>query len=116
MNYMKRVFESFIEYKKRLIKEGGDIGLDFDIDSLDEPVSKPDKIEKDKAPEEIEDEYQDVPRLDKEAYILSKSEKTEEELNDFSDDEINAMYKKFMDDKKVVNDKKVKKIETKTDK
>jgi hypothetical protein len=69
------IFESFSDFAKAF-KEGEDVISDPDEKDTEEDKTKEDKI----------------PRLDKEAYILSKTNKTEDELNDLSDEEINAMY------------------------
>lgn len=76
----KLIFESFQDFAKYML-EGEDINVD--------PTE---------APEETEDEYDDIPRLDKEAFILGKTDKTEDELYDLSDAEINAMFKKLKDE------------------
>ena len=76
----KLIFESFQDFAKYML-EGEDINVD--------PTE---------APEEIEDEYDDISRLDKEAFILGKTDKTEDELYDLSDAEINAMFKKLKDE------------------
>lgn len=73
------IFESFQDFAKHLL-EGKEV------------TAEPTKVE-----QETEDEYEDIPRLDKEAFILGKTDKTEDELYDLSDDEIDAMFKNLKD-------------------
>lgn len=75
-----KIFESFKDkYFNRLNEVGMDLG------DLDFGEEKP----KDKEPE---DPYGDVPRLDKEAYILAKTDKEEKDLTKLTDEEISTMY------------------------
>ena len=91
----KIIFKSF----KSLLNEIDDVSLNFDPDELS---TLGDEIDKDKEAEEKnpEDEYKDISRFDKEAHILANTEKTEDELNDFSDAEIDTMYTKMMEEEK----------------
>lgn len=86
---------------------------DFDTGKEKETKKKEDEEEE----EEEEDEYANVSRLDKEAYILGNTERTEDELLDFSDEDIIALYKELKkkdeEDNQKKIDKEIDKIEDK---
>jgi len=75
-----KIFEGFKETYFKCLNEGG-----MDLGDLDFDEEKP----KD---EEPEDPYSEIPRLDKEAYILAKTDKEEKDLTKLTDEEISTMY------------------------
>lgn len=83
---------------------------DFILRKLNEEDSVSNEPKKKKEPDTDKEEAVEVARLDKEAYILAKTDKKEDELKDLSDDEVDAMYigiksNEKSEDKKTEEDK-----------